>query len=243
MSIVITLLKSYAIWLYVLFAIIALFALRSILKARTEIRQSIFTLEKEVSRNRIYRGAAFIAVMVLLSAALFAVTHYVEAVTPPPSEGTATPTGFLRATPTPSEDEITPTPTAEPTLVRPTRQAVPTAVPITPTATAAPAPQCATPGVNLTAPGENAVLSGVFQVTGTASIGDFWYYKIEIGVGHNPTDWSVIGDLNYSPVSGGVLGTVNAAAFAPGPYTLRLVVVDRTGNFPEPCPVHVTFTQ
>lgn len=243
MSIVITLLKSYAIWLYILFAIIALFAVRSILKARTEIRQSIFTLEKEVARNRIYRGVAVVMVMALLCGALFAVTHYVEPVTLPPGERTATPTGFLRATPTSSEDEITPTPSPEPTLVRPTRQPIPTAVPVTPTATAAPAPLCPTPGVNLTAPGENAALSGAFQVVGTASIPDFWYYKIEIGVGHNPTDWSVIGELQYAPVTGGVLGTVNAAAFAPGPYTLRLVVVDRTGNFPEPCPVHVTFTQ
>jgi hypothetical protein len=243
MYIVITLLKSYAIWLYVLFAIIALFALRSILRARAEIRQSIFTLEKEVARNRIYRSLGVVVGMALLSAALFAVTHYVEPATPPPSERTATPTGFLRATPTPSEDEMTPTPTPEPTLVRPTRRPIPTAVPVTPTATAAPAPLCPTAGVNLTAPGENALLSGVVQITGTAMIPDFWYYKIEIGVGHNPGSWSVVGDLQYSSVSGGLLATVNAAAFAPGQYTLRLVVVDRTGNFPEPCPVHVTFAQ
>ncbi len=243
MFIVITLLKSYAIWLYILFAIIALFSLRSILKARAEIRQSIFTLEKEVARNRIYRSLAVVVVMVLLSGALFAVSHYVEPTSPPVGDRTPTATRFLRDTPAPGPDEITPTPTSEPTRVRPTRRPIPTVVPFTPTATAAPAPQCPTPGVNLTAPGENASLSGTVQIIGTANIPNFWYYKIEIGVGHNPTNWSVIGELHYAPVSGGLLATVNAAAFAPGQYTLRLVVVDKTGNFPEPCPVHITFTQ
>ncbi|MBC7259961.1 MAG: hypothetical protein H5T65_12020 [Chloroflexi bacterium] len=240
MSIVITLLKAYAIWLYILFAIVALFALRAALKARAEIRQSIFSLEKEFARNRLYRAVTVMIVMALLAGALFVATHLGGPTTPATTEPTPTATRFLRATPTYSPEELTPTPTATITRVRPTRQPIPTAPVFTPTATPAPPPLCPTPGVNLTSPRPGARLSGVVQVTGTAAIGNFWYYKIEIGIGSNPSQWSVVGDLHYAPVSDGVLETFNAAAFPAGEYTLRLVVVDKTGNFPEPCAVAVT---
>jgi hypothetical protein len=36
-----------------------------------------------------------------------------------------------------------------------------------------------------------------------------------------------------------VLETFNAGAYTPGQYTLRLVVVDQTGNYPPPCQVVV----
>lgn len=241
MTIVITLLRTYAIWLYLLFAIIALFGLRAALRARAEIRQSIFSLEKEFARNRLYRGVSVIVIMAIASGALFVVTHMGEMASSPAPEPTPTATRFLRATPTYSPEELTPTPTATVTRVRPTRQPIPTSPVYTPTPTPLPPPICPTPGVNLTSPRPGARLSGVVQVTGTAFIGDFWYYKIEVGVGRNPPQWSVVGDLHYTPVSDGVLETFNTAAFPPGEYSLRLVVVDKTGNFPEPCAVAVTF--
>jgi len=243
MSIVLTLLKTYGIWLYALFAIVALFALRSVFKARNDVRQSIFSLEKEFARNRVYRAAAAIALMAILAGALYFVTHMAEPVEPPTQEPTPTATQFLRATPTLRPEERTATPTATATRARPTRQPVPTVPIVTPTMTVPPPPLCPNPAVNLTAPGENARLSGAVQVTGTAAIGNFWYYKVEIGVGRDPSGWTVIGDLHYAPVSGGVLETFNAAAFPAGEYSLRLVAVDKTGNFPEPCAVHVTLAQ
>jgi len=242
MSIVITLLKTYDIWIYALFAIIAIFMLRSALRARMHVRQSIFSLEKEFARNRVYKAAAVIILMAILSGALFAVTHMEEPSVPPLDEPTPTATQLLRATPTLSPEEITPTPTATATTARPTREVIPTA-PVathTPVPVAPPPPLCPNPAVNLTAPGVNARLSGVVQVTGTAAIGNFWYYKVEIGIGHDPAGWTVIGDLHYEPVSNGVLETFNAAAFPAGQYTIRLVAVDKTGNFPEPCAARVT---
>lgn len=240
MSIVITLLKTYAVWLYILFAIIALFGLRAAIKARAEIRQSIFSLEKEFARNRLYRGVFVVILMALLSGLLFVATHLGEPAASSQPEPTPTATRLLRATPTYSPEELTPTPTATATRIRPTRQPIPTAPVYTPTPTAPPPPLCPTPGVNLTSPRQNARLSGVVQVTGTAAIGNFWYYKIEIGIGRNPSQWSVVGDLHYAPVSDGVLETFNANVFPAGEYTLRLVVVDKTGNFPEPCAVAIT---
>jgi len=49
----------------------------------------------------------------------------------------------------------------------------------------------------------------------------------------------VVGNLHGSPVSGGVLETFNSDAYPAGTYTLRLVVVDQTGNYPPPCRVTV----
>jgi hypothetical protein len=103
-------------------------------------------------------------------------------------------------------------------------------------------PACPNPGARVTSPGVNQVLRGGVPVRGSANIADFQYYKIEVGAGASPADneWTVVGQLHNTPVEGGLLETFNSDAYPPGTYTLRLVVVDRTGNFPEPC--RVTFT-
>jgi hypothetical protein len=78
-------------------------------------------------------------------------------------------------------------------------------------------------------------------IRGTANAENFQYYKIEVGPGANPRDneWTVVGQLRKSPVNNGLLETFNSTAYPPGTYTLRLVVVDQTGNYPEPCQVTI----
>jgi hypothetical protein len=85
-------------------------------------------------------------------------------------------------------------------------------------------------------------VQGNFTLRGSAEIAAFQYYKVEVGPGLAPKDheWTVVGQLHYSPATGGVLETFNSDAYPVGPYTLRLVVVDQTGNYPEPCRVTVT---
>jgi hypothetical protein len=87
----------------------------------------------------------------------------------------------------------------------------------------------------------NQTISGNFAIRGTARHQSFDYYKVEVGPGNNPRDgqWTVIGQLHRNQVNGGVLETFNAGAYTPGQYTLRLVVVDQTGNYPPPCQVVV----
>jgi hypothetical protein len=83
---------------------------------------------------------------------------------------------------------------------------------------------------------------GNVPIRGTASIPEFQYYKIEVGPGANPKDheWTVVGQLHNNAVRGGLLETFNGGAYPAGTYTLRLVVVDITGNYPEPCRVTIT---
>jgi len=125
---------------------------------------------------------------------------------------------------------------AEPTA---TRAAPPKSV--GPTATSRPkattkatrAPDCPDARARITSPGIDAEVRGGVEVWGSASIPDFDYYKLEFGKGYRPSTWSLIGDLQQDPVSDGLLGVWDSSPFARGVYTLRLVVVDRTGNYKE----------
>jgi hypothetical protein len=71
-------------------------------------------------------------------------------------------------------------------------------------------------------------------VLGTAVHEAFQFYKLEYGIGERPDNWSYF-DGGERPVGDGRLGTLNAGALPPGTYSIRIVVVDSTGNFPPPC--------
>jgi len=83
----------------------------------------------------------------------------------------------------------------------------------------------------ITAPANNATLTGTVQVQGTATALNFTFYKLEFGSGANPTSWSVIGDLHTTQVTAGNLGSWDTTKIPDGQYTLRLSVVDNSGNF------------
>ena len=83
-------------------------------------------------------------------------------------------------------------------------------------------------------------MSGSIAITGTADNNAFQFYKVEIGAGGDPGQWSVIDDVRNQPVHDGTLINLNTTALPNGTYTIRLVVVDVTSNFPPPC--RVTFT-
>ena len=170
----------------------------------------------------------------------------VEAVPTPSIEDEVkarTPTvSLLLPTPTPTPEEPTPTPTLTPTprprpTLRPTEESTPEAPPVVQP------PACPDPRSNLTWPGVNAVLAGPVQVTGSAHVEGFSYYKLEYGVGSNPTVWNYILQ-GSSPVVDGALGTWDVSEFDEGVYSLQLKVVDQTGNWIDPpCQVQVTVGQ
>ena len=99
-------------------------------------------------------------------------------------------------------------------------------------------PTCPHPGSVITQPGNGARAVGVIQVSGVAFIENFDYYKFEFRVPGNE-EWSFIERYNNPVPNGGVLGSWNSDTVVPGEYEFRLVVVDSTGNFPEPCVVRL----
>jgi len=243
---VLELLAEYQWWVYGVLALILLFYLRRAILARREGARSIFKLEQEQARTRYSRSVIVSAVILLLMVAVFFVSNPLQASPSPTPEPTPTETtGPLAAstlTPTPPPATITPTATA--TRERPTPPARPTMTPeveVTATPVVRP-PACPNPDVRITSPGANQVVQGNVPIRGTANLSNFQYYKVEVGPGSNPKDheWTVVGQLHQSPVAGGVLETFNSSAYPPGAYTLRLVVVDQTGNYPQPCQVTVT---
>ncbi len=243
MAIVVQFIKEYAPWVYGMCALIALWYLRASLLARRDRRYAVFSLEREAALNRTY-GAWTVAVvlLVVIGAVYFLSTVVSDAVAPlVEAENTPTPAPkqvvqvtpqptlplpeAVLETPTPTR---APTPRPVPTVVQPTRPAATAAAP------AVQAPACPDPGAIITSPGINQQVSGMVPIMGTAANDKFQYYKLEFGAGTNPGVWSYFAG-GEKPVRGGQLGTLNSGALAPGPYTIRVVVVDVTGNYAPPC--------
>jgi hypothetical protein len=244
---VLRLIADYQWWIYGVFGLILLFYLRRAILARREGARSIFKLEQEQAHARYTRSVAVAAIIVLILAIVFVLSNPVlptrEVVTPEPTL-TVTTGPLVASTLTPTPPPATITPTATATQVRPTRPVRPSATPeviATETPVVRPA-ACSNPGVRITSPGVNQVVRGNVPLRGSANTANFDYYKVEVGPGSNPRDheWTVVGALHRSAVANGVLETFNSGAYAPGAYTLRLVVVDQTGNYPTPCRVTVT---
>jgi hypothetical protein len=68
-------------------------------------------------------------------------------------------------------------------------------------------------------------VSGVVQILGHADSANFQLYKLEYGLGPNPTSWVTI-LANPNPVDVGTIGAWNTQGLPDGDYTLRLVVQD-----------------
>lgn len=151
--------------------------------------------------------------------------------------------------PTPTETPLPPTPTpTETPLPLPTDTPIPlpTPVPVVvveePTPTPEPvvqSPACPDSRSVISLPGVNQVVSGVVPITGSAAHEQFSFYKLEFAPGSNAGDGFVYFDGTSNPVSGGVLGNFNSSGLPNGAYTIRLVVVDATSNYPPPCSVTV----
>jgi hypothetical protein len=150
------------------------------------------------------------------------------------------------------EDEQDMTPTSTPTEPAPTATPVPvepeaTEVPLptaTPTATPEPvaaAPVCPDPHAVIVSPGVGETVSGTVNILGTATHENFLYYKLEYAPGENvdpDATFSYLADARVQ-VTGGLLASFDSTNLANDAYTLKLTVVDNSGNFPPPCTVSI----
>jgi len=222
-------------WIYMGLGLIALVFLRLMWLARKDRARSIFTLERETTRARMAR--AFTGLMVVLS--LMLGIYYLSRITPeviPPPPDIPTPTPMIEFPPTPTPPLLLPTPTPIPTtLPAPTVIIEITPTPAPPPVQGQPA-NCPSPGVSITQPGDGAVALGVIQINGAAMIENFDYYKFEFRAPGG--DWNFI-ERHNTPVMGGVLGSWNSDTVPPGQYEFRLMVVDKIGNYPNPCVIRL----
>jgi tetratricopeptide (TPR) repeat protein len=95
-------------------------------------------------------------------------------------------------------------------------------------------------GVVIASPADGAVVSGIVEIRGSATLpdldadsieDDFQFYKVELRAGEDPTSWSVIEDIHESTVVNDVLATFDTSDLEPGIHTLRLTLVNNVGNF------------
>jgi hypothetical protein len=243
MRILIEWLALYQWYLYAVCGLAVLFFLVRAVRARRQGARSIFALERETSMARAYRNTIAAVLVLAIAGLVFGSTSFLLPVLDDAAQPTPTSTSGVLPM-----DTLTPT--APPPSVTPTARATATARPTqrAPTATAAAQPtqavrppSCPSPGVQLTSPGIGAAVQGQVPIFGTANIDQFQYYKVEVAPGENPPDnaWGVVGQLHYNPVANGQLETWNTDPVPAGVWSLRLVVVDVTGNYPEPCRTRV----
>jgi membrane peptidoglycan carboxypeptidase len=97
----------------------------------------------------------------------------------------------------------------------------------------------------ISSPGAGAQLSGLVSIMGTASFSsaDVQYFKLEIGSGSSPTEWTTFGSTHSTSVNNGVLEQLHADALPPGDYVIRLVLVRTDGNFSNPYNVPITIVR
>jgi hypothetical protein len=236
MTVLVKLIADYAVWLYFLLGLVAFLFLRAHMVARRERANSIFALEREAASGRMVQATmGFLVTLAVAGGVFYTSQSLVEEI--PLSASTPTPTRLIVLPPTPTPPPLLPTPTpTETARPRPTPAAP---LPVPPDATPSPeAPtgspaNCPNPGIRISEPGSGASVSGVIQLVGSASIPDFSYYKFEFK-GNGFGDWTFIQRFE-TPVSGGILGAWDTRSVPSGDYEFRLVVVDQTGNYPDPC--------
>ncbi len=225
--------STYATWIYLVSAIGVVWATLGIRASMRERDASLFTLEREAASSRRRRWIVLVLVFVSLAGGT-AMAEFSGATSREIAEA-PNPDTLLVPPPLP-----TPTPTAtpppEPTPTRPSRPPTPIPEELTPTAPPAVLPPCPNPRARITSPGVGTTVRGLVTILGTADIDGFAFYKIEWAAGAAPSqfDWAYLGG-GESPVVAGVLHQWDTSLVSPGTYSLRLVVVDQTANYPTPC--------
>jgi len=105
------------------------------------------------------------------------------------------------------------------------------------TASTPSAGDCKDPNAVITNPQSDQTLSGSINIYGSANRDNFSYFKLQLS--SDRKNWE---DLRVSsvPVTGDALVFYwNSRLVSNGDYWLRLLVVDKTGNYNQPCEYHI----
>ena len=252
MGIIPRLIGRYAVLLYALCTLGALLYFWAAIRARRKQGQALFGIERDAAANQSLRSWLMVGVCVLLFFGVYSTSAFIVP-NLPAEQSEETPLISLLFTPT-ANPTFLPPPTSAPlptVTFAPISTVAPIATPLnrvpnTPVHTPTmegdpvpPAPACNSAGIQIISPSNGERLSGVVEVIGTANLPDFSFYKFEIRW-PNSDEWVTLHSFD-SPVAGGFLGNWDTRPLAdqPGTYGFRLVVVDDTGNYPEPCVINV----
>jgi len=210
-------LATYSPLIYIVLAIMGLYAFRWMWRTWREWRDAVYSLEREFALNRLGRATAFgFLVLLLFFAEFYVATFIVPSL--PATNMMVTPTLDLLATPVGTA---------------PANGVVPLETPQVQTGMSG----CVPDEIMLTSPEPGDVINGTVTLSGTADISNFGFYKYEIApVG--TSNWTTI-SAGAKPVKNDELGKWDTTALANGDYFLQLVIIDNVGQTLEPCVISV----
>ena len=207
------LIASFQGWIYVSLLLTSLAYLRLALKWHSEVRNSQFGLEREKASSKRSRAAGMLILISAAAAATFVISTFLVPQFPASPQATAIPTISLL------EPEAVQDSTAEP-------QGTPSGV------------GCLNEGATISSPISGEELRGLVEISGTADIPNFAFYKIEIRSSEPSSVWQVI-TAGTDTLTEEMLGMWDTSLVENGVYLLQLVVTDTVGNAPLPCTIEI----
>ena len=96
---------------------------------------------------------------------------------------------------------------------------------------------CIPDQIMITSPKPGDVVSGMVEITGTANVPNFGFYKYEIAP-MGTQNWATV-SAEREPKTDELLGKWNTLSLDNGDYFLRLVITDNVGTLLEPCVIAV----
>lgn len=214
-------LEEYQGWIYLALGLAALVYLRVTWRWYRSRRSTIFSLEREQATERLTRSATLLGLALSLLLATFAATTFLGPAIPASARPTPLPTVSLMVTPDFALAEA---------------EALTTSTPLP--AVVVDSAGCANSLATILTPATGESLTGVVEITGSADIANFAFYKYEYISLTSGAVWRAI-QAGTQPTQDGVLGTWDTRLVIPGDYALRLVVTDTVGNAPQPCVILV----
>ncbi len=217
MTIILKFFNNYAILIFLLLIIGLVFSIRSLAKARHEMKASLFGLERETAHRHISQAVAAVSLVIFLGMAELVLIAFLSPNMPAYS---------LLVTPT-LNPLMTTTATIPPELLA-------TIGVTSPLSTSIPQITGCIPGqIMITSPKPGDTVKGQVELTGSANIPNFGFFKFEFSpIGSDV--WSTIG-ADRKITQDSPLGNWDTTEVTPGDYNLRLVVIDNQGNSLPPC--------
>ena len=214
-------LAAYEPLIYIALAIWSLFVFRSMYRAWREWQDSVYSLEREFALTRLVRATVIgLLVLGLVFAEFFIATFIAPAL--PASDILATPTLDLLLTP---PGTVSPAEATQAAL-SPATAEVPSGM-----------SGCIPDEIMITSPEPGATINGTVNITGTASVDNFGFYKYEVAQ-QGTQSWATI-SAGRDQIKDGKLGEWNTTSLTNGDYFLRLVITDNVGVALEPCVIAV----
>ncbi len=213
-------LVQYEVLVYLVLTIGAVFTARSLWKAWSEWRISVFGLEKELAFQKVRVSGAFFLLLIMIGLSMFCLVTFIVPFLP---------ASTFRGTPT---TDLLQTPAM-------TLSAADLTAQVNATATPAGTTGCVPGKLALSAPKPGQDVKGKIILKGTIDVPSFGFYKYEYAA-LGKEAWTTIA-AGDKVVTDGELGAWDTSQLTPGDYQIRLLVTDNLGKALPPCisTVHV----